>query len=76
MPHRPQHGEYPGLDMSEEEVRDENMVHDQRHDDAAGVGGVASRYRGAVRAVVVSKHQDPMRVVPYHDTYLIKCHDR
>jgi hypothetical protein len=59
-PHRPQHGDYPSLHMSEEEVCDEHVVHDQRHDDAAGVGGIASRYRGAVRAVVVSEHQDPM----------------
>ena len=56
--------------MSEEEVRDEDVVRDERDDDAAGVGRVAPRDRGAVRAVVVSEHQDAMRVVPHHYAHL------
>ena len=57
--------------MREEEVSDENMVGDERDDDAAGVGRVAPRDRGAVRAVVVSKHQDSVRVVSQHYAHLL-----
>ena len=41
--HRPEHGDHPGLYVSEEEVCDEDVVRDQRDDDAAGVGCVAPR---------------------------------